>query len=49
VGSPLPAERHLYEIKLGSQVEPLDVDGVCAFIGALRAHEALAGMSLHRV
>lgn len=35
--------------KLGSQVEPLDVDGVCAFIGALRAHEALVGMSLPRV
>ena len=30
--------------KLGSQAEPLDVNGVCAFLNALREHEALAGM-----
>jgi hypothetical protein len=35
--------------KLGSQTEPLDVTGVRAFLDALRAHEALADMSLHRV
>jgi hypothetical protein len=35
--------------KLGSQVEPLNVNGVCTFLDALRAHEVLAGMSLHRV
>src|SRR5690242_19993356 len=35
--------------KLGSQAEPLDAKGVCTFLDALRAHEALAGMSLHRV
>ena len=35
--------------KLGSQTEPLDANGVCKFLNALRAHEALAGMSLHRV
>ena len=60
MGSPLPAERHLYEIrdthdagflkrKLGSQIEPLNVNRVCTFLDALRAHEVLAGMSLHRV
>ena len=35
--------------KLGSQTEPLNVNGVCTFLDALRAHEVLAGMSLHRV
>lgn len=35
--------------KLGSQADPLDVNGVRRFLDALRAHEALAGMSLHRV
>ena len=35
--------------KLGSQIEPLNVNGVCTFLDALRAHEVLAGMSLHRV
>jgi len=34
--------------KLGSQKKPLDVDGVRSFVDALRAHEALAGMRLHR-
>ncbi|HWM68270.1 MAG TPA: NYN domain-containing protein [Steroidobacteraceae bacterium] len=35
--------------KLGSQTQPLDAAGVCAFLASLRAHEALAAMSLHRV
>jgi hypothetical protein len=35
--------------KLGSQAEPLDAVGVCGFLASLRAHEALAAMSLHRV
>jgi len=35
--------------KLGSQAEPLDVNSVCTFIDALRAHDALVGMNLHRV
>jgi hypothetical protein len=35
--------------KLGSQTEPLDITGVRAFLDALRAHEALTDMSLHRV
>jgi hypothetical protein len=35
--------------KLGSQAEPLEAVGVCSFLASLRAHEALAAMSLHRV
>ena len=35
--------------KLGSQIEPLRIGGVCSLLDALRAHEALAGMKLHRV
>jgi hypothetical protein len=35
--------------KHGSQAEPLDINGVRAFLDALRAHEVLAGVSLHRV
>lgn len=35
--------------KLGSQAQPLDVNGVCAFLNVLREHEALAGMSRYRV
>jgi hypothetical protein len=35
--------------KLGSQTELLDFNGVCTFLNALRAHEALAGRGLHRV
>ena len=35
--------------KLGSQAAPLDVAGVCSFLSALQSHEAVAGMSLHRV
>jgi hypothetical protein len=35
--------------KLGSQAEPLDVQSVCSFLDAVRGHEALAGMILHRV
>ncbi|MDB6162059.1 MAG: hypothetical protein JWO04_5765, partial [Gammaproteobacteria bacterium] len=35
--------------KLGSQAEPLDISGVCAFLTVLRALEALAVMRLHRV
>ena len=61
MGSPLPAGRHLYmkyailidagflKRKLGSQDEPLDVNGVRTFLDALRAHDALVGMNLHRV
>jgi NYN domain len=35
--------------KLGSQAEPLDINGVCKFLDALRAHDTLVGMNLHRV
>ena len=35
--------------KLGSQAEPLNVDGVCEFLRALRAHQSLTGLGLHRV
>ena len=35
--------------KLGSQAEPLCVNGVCSFLSAMRAHDTLAGMNLHRV
>lgn len=35
--------------KLGSQAEPLDINGVCTFIDAVPEHSALVGMNLHRV
>jgi len=35
--------------KLGSQAAPLNADRVSSFLGAVRSHEALFGMRLHRV
>jgi len=35
--------------KLGSQAQPLGLEGVGAFLARLRAHEAISSLTLHRV
>ena len=35
--------------KLGSQAQPLGLQGVCAFLARLRTHQAVSSLTLHRV